>query len=448
MTIAERKSEELGQKLAAFGDGVDVWLKERRKLPQFRIHASQLDAIEAILAGLRAGVARKLENAKSQNAVLARAEGIEEMILAGYQIWEFYRPKLAQRLEPQFERFLRIADEFAWACYQPVRDAVFGSTERAKEPPLVYLNPNSSPILKERKREYEVESVPSVLLERNADFVKAVAQLPFPVIGVPWYQVGFLPAGLTIAHEVGHAVEADCDLTTPIKKVAEAVSDRKRRSDWAEWAGEMFADAYGCLCAGPSFAYALADTIAADRTTVDGWQEGPYPPHSLRIFVNCRILERLSYEADGVGLWKQWSGQYPPPHSWSAYADDVDAIGSALLGLTVKRIKRTPALLRKLLAFPAKWDSVAKYAEKARKGITSAPPNMRVMWAASRVAYADDPPAFGARDTKERNVSEVFFERMRGACSDDFRKGEQKSTVKGRAEYLHGLGESLAIELK
>ena len=161
----------------------------------------------------------------------------------------------------------------------------------------MYLNAGWSPFVKERNREYQVDSVPRALLRSQPDFAKALAQLPFPLVGVPWYQAGFLPGALTIAHEVGHAVEADCGLTEAISvAIDDAVTDPERRKDWLSWASEIFADTYGCLCAGPAFAYSLADTLAADRATVNSSKDPGYPPRSLRIMLNCAMIEKLAME--------------------------------------------------------------------------------------------------------------------------------------------------------
>lgn len=432
--IEEQKAEELRQKAAAFGAAVDEWLRERRARAEFRIHTSQLDAVESLLGGVRAGIERELNAA---GPVLARAVGIEEMILSGYQVWEFYRPKFAQRIETQFQAHLRIADEFAWACYKPLRDAVFGAGAGAKEPPLVYLNAGWSPFVKERNREYQVESVPRALLKSQPDFEKAVAQLPFPVIGVPWYQAGFLPGALTIAHEVGHAVEADCGLSGALGEAMErAVADAKRRKDWLAWAAEMFADAYGCLCAGPAFAGSLADTLAADRSTVDAAQDAGYPPRSLRILLNCGMLEKLGHGAGAGKLREQWTAQYPAPYSWAAYQEDLEGVAEGLLNVPVERAKGKAVGLRKLIEFPANWDGDAKrYAADTMAGVGAQQDNLRVAFAAVQHAYGTDPVKFAA-------AAPMFVERMRKACRDDVRHGEPKA-AKGRAELLRGMGERL-----
>jgi hypothetical protein len=446
MSIDERKSEELSQKVAAFGQSVDQWLQERRAQREFRIHSSQLNAIEALLSGLRAGITRELNAAVNNRSLLAQAMSIENMILAGYQIWEFYRPKMAQRLESQFEDYLRIADEFAWLCYRPVRDTVFGNRPEAKEPPLVYLNAEWSPFLKERNRRYQVEGVPNALLSKQPDFDRAVAQLPFPVIGVPWYQTGFLPGGLTIAHEVGHAVVADCGLQDKLGNAMEGVSHAIRRKQWEAWAEELFADAYGCLSAGPAFAFSLADTLAADRATVNSAQETQYPSHSLRIRLNCALLVQTGHKDRAAELWNQWAQQYPAPYPWLSYEGDVDTVAEGLLNVPITQANGSTAPLHTLLSFGPASDAAAQgYADEMKVvGLLKTNPDLRVMWAASRISYESDPVGFVRRDGKVPILASRFGDRMRKVCLDNLRSGEVAPN-KNRLRYLENLGEQLLL---
>jgi hypothetical protein len=142
---------------------------------------------------------------------LAQARNLEELVLGAYQVWEFFRSKLVQRREAEFQPSLRVMDEFAWLCYQPIRHVVWGDSPQCKEPPLVYLNGGWSPFVVVRNNAFRAEAVRRDLL-KSADFKIALSSLPFPVLGVPWCQVPHLPDALILGHEVGHAVEADFEL--------------------------------------------------------------------------------------------------------------------------------------------------------------------------------------------------------------------------------------------
>ena len=83
-----------------------------------------------------------------------RRPEVEQQILAVHRIWEFFRAKLAQRLETGFAAFLSCADELAWACYEPARALAYPdpvSNER-REPPLVFFNGGWSPFAVARDR--------------------------------------------------------------------------------------------------------------------------------------------------------------------------------------------------------------------------------------------------------------------------------------------------------
>jgi hypothetical protein len=436
MTFTERKEESLRQKLAALTSAIDTWMTERRGSKAFHIHHSQLAALEDLLRGVRGGIELELQEASASGQLLARAPDLEEMILAGYQIWEFYRAKFAQRLEIQFQKHMRIADEFAWACYQPLRDAVFAATVHAKEPPLVYLNSGWSPFVKDRNREYQVDSVPRALLRSQPDFRKALAQLPFPLVGVPWYQAGFLPGALTIAHEVGHAVDSDCGLTDAIwAAVSDAVTDAERRKDWVSWASEIFADAYGCLCAGPSFASSLADTLAADYSTVNGAMDSGYPPRSLRILLNCQMIGQLGHVTAAATLRQQWLAEYHTPDDGSQYEPDLVPVAKALVQLKVSLAQGRQAPLCKLIKFSRQMDNDARrFAQDTLDDVSAKQDNMRVGFAAVQHAYATDPVTF-------RDASQRFVDRLWKSSPDDVRHGE-KPPPEGRRALVQNLGKA------
>jgi hypothetical protein len=446
MNLEQRKSEELSQKVAAFGQGVDEWLKERRAQPAFKIHSSQLSAVEALLSGVRGGIARELSAAIQNRSVLAQAMSIESMILAAYQIWEFYRPKMAQRMESQFQNYLRIADEFAWLCYRPVRDRVFGGRPEAKEPPLIYLNAEWSPFVKERSHRYQIEGTPSAMLSRQPDFDNAVAKLPFHVIGIPWFQTGFLPGGLTIAHEVGHVVIADCGLQALIESATQGVKDASRQTQWQAWSEEMFADTYGCLAVGPAFAFSLASTLAADRATVNSAQEIQYPPHSLRIRLNQELLVKTGHHQSAAELWEDWASQYPEPYPWSAFEEDIDAVAEGLLNIAIPIANGGSAPLRRLLSFPSSSYIAAKiFADETRQNVIASAPDLLVRWAAAQISYRSDPSGFVKNQASQVNLPNIasrFLDRMRKVCFDNLRNGEVPPN-RDRIRYLTSLGESL-----
>ena len=236
-----------------------------------------------------------------QNFDRAEVREGSKTILGLFRIWEFLRSKLAQRREPNFRTQLWLADEFAWLCYKPIYDRGF------KEPPLVFLNGGYSPFTLTRKTEFQAESVPQELIQ-DQKLIEAMASLPFPVIGVPWYQAQNVAELPVIGHELGHSVEADLDLEGDLNEaIAKAVKDPDRRSCWLDWRSEVFADVYGSLACGPSFVSTLAEFLSAEDPD-DTPDE--YPPPAVRFEFNLAVLRSLDFPVEAEQLAQQW-GQAP-----------------------------------------------------------------------------------------------------------------------------------------
>ena len=211
------------------------------------------------------------------------------------RIWEFLRAKLQQRTQPEFFPFLSLADEYAWLCYQPVYQRGF------KEPPLVYLNGGYSPFILTRHKEFQAEVVPrELIIDRTLR--QAMASLPFPVIGVPWYQISSLADLTVLGHEVGHSVEVDLELTPQLDHaLSSAVGP-----PWIAWRSELFADLYGCLCGGPAFVTALAEFLSAeDQSAV----HPDYPLPAVRFAFNLAVLEFQGH--DVASLRNTYTSTYP-----------------------------------------------------------------------------------------------------------------------------------------
>jgi hypothetical protein len=448
MTLAERKACELEQKIASFGTALDRWLDDH-KAKGFLIHTSQMNAIQAIFSGLQGGLKDLFEEARADGAILGRAMSIEQTILSAYQVWEFYRGKFAQREDPNYQPYLRIADEFAWACYilaRPPREIEQGLV---KEPPLVYLNSGWSPFVKSRDREYQVESVPRALLEREPNFNRAVSQLPFPLIGIPWYQIGFLPAGVAIAHEVGHVIELECCLTKPLHEAIRAAVHPDRADDWLGWASEIFADLYGCLCVGPAFVRSLAETLTAAASRVDAASDPAYPSPWLRVLLNCRMLFLLHHTAQATALAADWLHAYPSTGTWTAYEVDLDPLVTALLAIRIVFKPGVGGPLSKLAYFSPEQENAANECSQAiLKQNRSTPQNLRVLFAAASIAYLAEPVDFFRAlekgPGKWKSPADRFRGEMSTLCRDDKRSGEL-ARPPDRREALRTWGASLLL---
>jgi hypothetical protein len=253
---------------------------------------------------------------------LVDARESSKMVLGLFRIWEFLRVKLAQRREPRFSPFLWLADEFAWLCYQPVYD------HGLKEPPLVYLNGGYSPFTLTRNERFQAESVPQELI-RSRPLVEVMESLPFPVIGVPWYQIRNIADLPVIGHEVGHSVEIDLRLTEAISgAIRGAVVDPVRRLRWNEWASEIFADLYGAVGSGSAFVSALANFLSTEDRQEEA--EG-YPPASIRFRYNVEVLRATGCDSDCDKLSARWNDVFPMSAPFAEYVRDAPAVAIALL---------------------------------------------------------------------------------------------------------------------
>jgi hypothetical protein len=298
MSLPERKLVELTQKLSGLDAEFGYWLNQSEAGCIFEKNHTQIRAVVAPLQRLRTQISNRLDQAaKGPETLIARGQGVEKMILATRRIWEFFRSKLAQRLEEQLAPYLAAADEYAWACYRPAQEQAsldWGNLHR-KEPPLVFCNGGLSPFALPRDRPFEAEDVPNENLS-GPELRRVLDRLPVAVMGVPWFQVHHLPDALVIGHEVGHAVEEDFGLARQIEGLWTAALERidaAHRAAWTDWRAELVADFYGGLCAGPAYVGAPMDFLTGDRTVVEGESRispnwGLYPTAYLRMQFNPR----------------------------------------------------------------------------------------------------------------------------------------------------------------
>ncbi|MFJ5776076.1 hypothetical protein [Streptomyces sp. NPDC093094] len=200
---------------------------------------------------------------------------LAEPILDLHHVWDFFRSKLVLRCLPQYQEFLDTADELAWACYRPALEA---AGLPSSIPPLVFLSRDAVPFTLARGSDYRGLLPSGVRTRPGAD---AVRRLPFPIIGVPWYQTEHLPDVLAVAHEVGHHIEDDCEMTRALQARLRAGGlPAGRQSVWEGWLGEVFADVCACLACGPAYVATLSDALETAPTAV-----GAYPPKDVRLAV-------------------------------------------------------------------------------------------------------------------------------------------------------------------
>ena len=350
----ERKLAALRAKLSSLDTEFGHWRAESDADKPLRKHHTQILRVTAPLDALRVQIGERLDGLVAAPAGQAdRIEEIETMILDVHRIWEFFRSKLSQRYVDWFRQFLVAADQFVWDCYTPVRAAVdpaHVAADAVREPPMVFLNGGWSPFELSRGLEYEAEFVPEEEFPKQR-YRAILDDLPFPVIGVPWYQVRHLPDAVLLGHEVGHTIEDDFKLTIRLEALlAKGLDEGKvkgpHRDAWSAWLGEMFADLYGTLAAGPAFVGALIDLvagppkrIAAEAAKGPDW--GVYPPAALRVHIALTALEDSGYPGESEVLRDRWTAMFPA-HANEAYEQDAGPIVHALMHTPITELGGSP----------------------------------------------------------------------------------------------------------
>ena len=114
-------------------------------------------------------------------------------MLALHTVWGFYRDKWALRRIDGFRQYLVLADEFAWACYEPAMKAHEKTKAQARAkraPPLVFLGPVHGPWSLARGDSAQ-EDLDEDLVQ-NTVVYELVRQLPLSVVAVPWHHLSHL----------------------------------------------------------------------------------------------------------------------------------------------------------------------------------------------------------------------------------------------------------------
>jgi hypothetical protein len=413
---------ELDLRLKALDAELGAWITDTMKVPELRRHNSQVRAFAGMLANIRSSI-EPTPQRQVESPVDVRERS--KVVLACFRIWEFLRAKLAQRREPRFSPFLWLADEFAWLCYEPIYQ------QGLKEPPLVYLNGGYSPFTLTRREAFQAESVPQELI-RSRPLLEIMESLPFPVIGVPWYHVRNLVDLPVIAHEIGHSVEADLNLTAAIgHAIDDAVTDATRRARWGNWGSEAFADLYAVVACGPSFVSALANFLSAEDQHAES---DDYPPIAIRVRFNVEVLRELGYAMESEKLLGRWGPVFPIPADLGAYVKDARAVAAGMLDEVMAGGKK----IRELIPFFADCERARTLASKviAKSAVQHVEP-FRALVAAYRFAYDEMVEKYDAGRVAELlprlNKLEAA---MRRALVPDLRAGERKRTDAERGAQL------------
>lgn len=330
--LAARRKRELLVKLQTLDRELKDWSRLTSD-PPFRRHYSQVTRINAMLDGLLESMTHSTAwTNPAEPVALAKATEWERRILTAHAIWEVFRGKLAQRFDGHFQPRLAAYDDLAWACYEP---AMLRYSSAKREPPLVYLNATWSAFLRRRDRSFEKDvdaGKDARDLLDDADYRATIAQLPVLLLGLPWFQIAHLPSALMIAHEIGHAVEWDFELTSRLDSALHAAG-LNHDADWRFAASEVFADLYGVLCLGRSFAAALIDLLAADKALVAAENEFTvYPTRTCRVALVVEALRYFGLNDEATAVDEGWEAEYGRSEALPSHRADVPKVVAAIYG--------------------------------------------------------------------------------------------------------------------
>jgi hypothetical protein len=416
-TLIDRKRQSALAKSKVLYSELERWRIDSERGAPLEKHNSQIRRVAARLRGLLGNIDVEL-NAESLD-ILSQGRAIEEKLLTAHVIWEFFRSKFVQRLDGNLREYLRVCDELAWACYEPVRQQFLAQPANAqsatavKEPPLVFLNGGWSPFALGRDSAFQVERVAGGWLAQQ-DFRRIVESLPVPLIGVPWYQVAHLPDAVVIAHEVGHIVEWDFHLTPDLTAALDTAQIAGSPEAWRAWRPEVFADLFGCLALGPAFAATLMDFLAqdkarldADKRNVDAW--GAYPPAWLRAKLMIETLRLLG--ADVSELGQRHFALFGEPKSNLEFGIDAGTVARALLECRCSTMLTPPdrgaraPCVRELLPPLSRNPTCVARSIMSEYQVYSE--DARVLIAAARHAWEIDPSRYLAAD-RDRQICSLI----------------------------------------
>lgn len=375
MNLAQRHEASLRYEHDALTADFKRWRNLTSRDDKVQKHFTQTrritELLEELLAAAAAATPAAAPDPDAQNeAALNRAEARGQTLLFAQRTWAYFKSKFSLRYIDELRPMLKCADEFAWACYRPAweRARQAGKIDEGdlKEPPLIYLTGNESPVVQVREGRYAPEGIGA----QDARTYSELLALPIPVIGLPWAQVSRLSLAVTLAHEVGHAVDEDFAVGAALDEAIRNLTTvpDARKSAWLAWRRELFADAWGVLCAGPAHLIALSDylvttpaEVKAERANPARW--GIYPPRLLRIFFNTQLLAAAGL-AD-VGVWQEWQAAYPihGMMDFDDFAADAPHVASALLRTPVPAFGAVaPADVIQMT--PEQWAEVKRRADQ------------------------------------------------------------------------------------
>lgn len=422
--LEQRRSFDVRQQIKNLRAEFQTWRNESNPRTDLEKHSTQLRRITGQLDAFLT----QLESADGQQRT---NDDLLKGLLFLNRIWAYFRDMFAMRAVSVLQAPLKCSDEFAWECYRPLLEQARAAGKvdvgRLKEPPLVFFTSSASPFIQRRGTPFEAEGVTGGDLMR---FTAALSFLPIPVIGVPWFQFNHLPTAVVLAHEVGHAVEQDFAVAAPLDRaLADLPAEMgRRRSAWAAWRRELFADTFGLLCTGPAHLFALSSFLVAPQAQV--LQESvdwsnlnmvPYPTRLLRIAFNVEVLRQLGLNDEGVAA--AWGQAYPSSGmaEYEEFLRDIPGVAALFLQTPVPELGSAPvADIIKIK--PDEWETIKAKAQNLTDVRSDEVNRFRRTAAAAAWAYYLDPDAYLANTknaTLSNKLAATILRGVRGPVATD-----------------------------
>jgi hypothetical protein len=396
------RTEELRRRVRALPSEVESWRARVANIDDrdMRLHFTQLQALNVLMTAYfeqQKSLLDALDPAGPSAAWAGKAFELVKSIIASQRVWSFFRSKLDLRFSPEFKDVLRVADIVAMDCYGPAMTeaTVRGIVKKAavREPPLTYLIAEFSPATWVRN------SRP----QDGRAYDLGEAQLPIPVIQVPWDHVENTWEFLSLHHEVGHDIEADLALRAPIHdKLLAALRaggvPETRLRNWMRWQAEIFADFAGLQLGGPAFSDMLLNLLILPSAQVTAIDAGdPHPNHYVRILLNVASVRTMAaaavepafaerLRADAAATEAVWLGLFGDQADLRAYEADFAVVIAAVMDTPYAALKG--ASVREMLPYTNAHDQRIRGTAQYLATGANAPPAMppRHVISAARIA--------------------------------------------------------------
>jgi hypothetical protein len=436
-TLGLRK-QELRRRVEALPNEVKKWQDRTQNDLDSNVHFSQLQAIGILMDTFAEQQANLLEamDPTGNTAVFQDAAfELVKSIIRSQGVWDFFRDKLDLRFSPIFKEVLWVADTVAWDCYRPVLDtaADAGILMRAalREPPLSYLTAEFSPATWIRG------SRPN----DGRNYHLGTAQLPIPVIELPWDHVENTWEFMSLHHEVGHDLEADLKLrevlaTSLQTTLGNATVPSARIQQWLNWQGEVFADLVGLQLGGPAFAEALMHLLllpAGMVTTFD--PNDPHPTHYPRILMNAAYIPTMIQNhqplADhGQQIADRWIAVYGKQSHFDAVINDFPLVFRALMDIPLPSLNGMT--VRQLIPYTAADDQRIRNAVGFLRTGMNRPGNLRPRHCISAARMAVTQVALEEALSKDllNQVNQRTIELVRSNAPSGLRGGDTSAPHK------------------